>query len=195
MKFRQMFCQAAFAAFLLAAIPPGQAQVKTKINPDQMLPTLKVGQWFKMEGVVQKDATVLCTDVKILTGDFLDDDWGISAVVRNINREKQTFEIVNLPVKTQTDTEYENDEGTFSRFTDLRPGMLLDVEGTFLKDGTFLATEVEDESAKLKEEPDLKNEIEAVGKAEKIDVAKRTITVMGIVFRISDQTEFKSAVK
>src|SRR6266516_4226832 len=44
-------------------------------TPAGLFHLVKVGQWVELEGMPQKDQTVLCSEVKILTGDFLEDDW------------------------------------------------------------------------------------------------------------------------
>jgi hypothetical protein len=105
------------------------------------------------------------------------------------------MEILHLPIKLQKDAEFQNDAGTFKSFAGLKVGMLVELEGTYLKDGTFLAKEVEDESAKLAGKPGLKDEIQATGKVEKVNAAKRTVTLMGITFQLTDKTKGKSAIK
>jgi hypothetical protein len=183
------------AIALLAAVSPSQAQTKTTMSLTETLNILKPGQWVQLEGAIQKDFSVLCAEVQILTGDFLDDDWALAAVIQSLDKMQREAKILRLPIKFQKDTEFENDAGTFRSFADLKVGMLVELEGTYLKDGTFLAKEVEDESAKLAEKPRLKNEIQAEGKIEKVDVAKRVITLMGIPFQLTERTRCKSAIK
>jgi hypothetical protein len=184
-------------ALLLAMAGSVEAQTKTpKMTAAEILAAVKPGQWIKMEGIVQKDFSVLCLDVKILTGDFLDDDWSLSAPVRKINKEKQEVVILLLPITVQKDAVFENDAGTFKSFADLKVNMLAQVKGTYLKEeGTFLARKVDDDSAKLAGEPNLINEVEARGKVEKIDAANRTITLMGITFKLTDKTKGKKALR
>jgi len=185
----------ALGVLLLAAANPAAAQSKSRMTITEIMSTLKPGQWVQLEGAIQRDLSVLCSEVQILTGDFLDDDWGVSAVVRNIDRMKQEAQILRLPIKFKKDTEFQSDAGVFKSLADVKVGMLIELEGTYLKDGTFLTKEIENESAKLEKKPKLKDEIQAVGKVEKVDAAKRTITLMGITFQITDKTEGKSAVK
>jgi hypothetical protein len=73
--------------------------------------------------------------------------------------------------------------------------MFLEVDGTYLKDDTFLAVEIEDVSAELAADPSLDNQVEVDGKVEKVDVSNRTVTLMGITFHIVDKTRLKSAIK
>jgi hypothetical protein len=186
---------ALLAVLLLATATPGSAQSKMWMTPAEILAALKPGQWVKAEGTVQKDFSVLCTEIKFLTGDFLDDDWSLTGVVRKVDHEKQEMEILLLPIKIQKDTEFENDAGTFKSFAQVKAGMLLEIEGTYLKDGTFLANELEDESAKLAEDSSLANTIEAEGKVEKIDAVRNTLTLMGITFKINDRTKSRSVIK
>lgn len=179
---------------LLVGADVGRTQVRPKMTSAEILATLKPGQWVKLEGIVQNDLTVLCTEVKFLTGDFLDDDWSISAVIRKIDTEKQQAEVLGLPIKIDKDAEFQSEDKSLKSFANLKVGMLLDVDGTYLKDGTFLAKEVEDESPKLAEDAGAAQEVEAKGKVEKFDSSKRTITLMGITFQLTDKTKGKSVI-
>ncbi len=180
---------------LIAALSSAAAQIKMKKTPAEVMAALKPGQWVKMEGVIQKDFSVLCMDIKALTGDLLEDDWEITAVVRKIEKEKQELALLLLPVKIQPSTEFEDKTGMVKEFADLKPGMLVEADGMYLKDGTFLPKEIENVSAELAGEPRLQNEAEIVGKVDKINVDKRTVTVMGVTFHIIAATELKSALK
>jgi hypothetical protein len=179
-------------SLFLAAATPGSAQSKMWMTPAEIMAALKPGQWVKMEGSVQKDLSVQCKELKILTGDFLDDEWSISMIVKNIDPEKQQVEIMRMPVKIKPDAEY---QAGLKGFSDLKVGMYLDVDGTYLKDGTFLAKQVEDESIKLVEKPETANEVDIKGKVEKIDAANNTFTIMGITVRITDKTKSRSVIK
>jgi hypothetical protein len=166
------------------------------MSPTETVSSLKVGQWVKMEGVVQRDFSVLTKSIKVLTGDFLESDWSITAVARDVNYNQKDLKLMLLPIKTQADTDYENKTGHLpGGFSDLKKGMLMEVDGTYLKDGTFLAVEIEDVSVELVEEPKLVNEVEAVGKIERIDSGSQAVKVMGITFKIISETELRSAVK
>ncbi|MGH7494299.1 MAG: DUF5666 domain-containing protein [bacterium] len=192
MKGHTVVAAALTAVSLLAMTAPGRAQAKMWMTPAEVLAALKPGQWVKMEGTLQKDFSVWCTEVKILTGDFLDDEWSICTLVKKIDSEKQQVEIMQLPVSVQKDAEY---QGELKSFADVKVGMLLDVDGTYLKDGTFLANQVEDESSELEEKPEKANEVDVKGKVDKIDAAESTVTIMGITFRITEKTKSRSVIK
>ncbi len=168
---------------------------KMVMTPAEILGALKPGQWVKLEGTVQKDLSVLCTKIKFLTGDFLDDDWSLTGTVRKANPEKQELAIFHMPIKIQKDAEFQSDDGTFKSFAQVKVGMFLQVEGTYLKDGTFLAKELEDKSAKLAKDSGLENNIEAEGKVERVDAAKSAVTLMGMTFRINEKTKSRSVIK
>jgi hypothetical protein len=184
-----------------AAVSPSRAQSrKPFMRTDEILATIKPGQWAKLEGVVQKDFTALCKQVEILTGDFLDDEWEITAVVQQIDKEKKEFTLLRLPVKLHKDAEFEmagksDGKREFKSFDDLQVGMLVELEGTYLKDGTFLAKEIDDETSKVEREPELKGEVELMGRVDKVDVKQQTITVMGITFMLTEKTKGKSVIK
>ncbi len=190
-----LFCTIIIGLFLFINNVDAQGK-RPKMRTAEILAILKVGQWAKLEGVVQKNFSVICKQVEILTGDFTDDDWQMTAPVRKINKDEKQFTLLRLPITTQEDTEFqENDDGTFGSFADLKEGLLVEVEGSYLKDGTFLALEVEDESLKLEKAPDLIGEVELTGKVEHIESGKQTITVMGITFQLTQKTKGKSVIK
>ncbi len=179
-------------SLFLAAATPGSAQSKVWMTPAEITAALKPGQWVKLEGSVQKDFSVQCKELKILTGDFLDDEWSISMIVKKIDPDKQQVEIMHLPIKIKQDAEY---QGALKSFSDVKVGMYLDVNGTYLKDGTFLAKQVEDESFKLVEKPETASEIDIKGKIEKLDKANNSITIMGTTVRITEKTKSRSVIK
>jgi hypothetical protein len=183
-------------ALLLVAVHNGEAQRKGRMTTADILATLKPGQWVELKGTVRPDLSVVCTEIKLLTGDLLDDDWQISGIIRKIDKEKQEIEIVRLPIKVQPQTEFDDeDDEPFASFADIKTNMLIQVEGTYLKDGTFLANEIENDSAKLLEKPEHKDRIEARGRVETIDPTSHTITLMGMSFQLTDRTKGKSAIK
>jgi hypothetical protein len=99
---------------------------------------------------------------------------------------------MHLPVKIKEDAEY---QAGLKGFSDVKVGMYLDVDGTYLKDGTFLAKQVEDESLKLVENPEAANEADIKGKIDKINPGSNTLTIMGITIRITDKTKSRSVIK
>jgi hypothetical protein len=195
MKSRLYVFAVLLAAQALAAISFARAQARIKMTPEEILAAIKPGKWVQLEGVIQRDFSVLCTEAKILTGDFLEDDWSITAVARNIDKARQEFKVLLVPVKTHHNTEYETKVGVFKNFADLKAGMLVEVDGTYLKSDTLLAVEIEDVSSELIAEPDLESQVEAMGKVDRVDISRRTVTLMGITFHIIDKTRLKSAIK
>ncbi len=186
-------------ALLFTALAPARAQ---RVAGAAVLGSLKVGQWVKMQGVPQPDFSINTGKIKFVTGDFQDNDWEIFGPVRAIDRQKKEFMILNLKIKVAEATEFKGENAgrssngagsDFKSFEQLQAGMLVEVEGSFLKDGTFLADNVKDNTATT--DPEDANEIECFGKIEKIDAAKRIVTMMGVTFKITEATKLKSAVK
>src|SRR5688500_2634912 len=105
MKIWSQVSTGVFAALLLVAVHSSMAQMKGKMTADDILAALKPGQWVELEGTVHQDFSVLCTEIKLLTGDLLDDDWKLTGIIRSVNKEKQAIEILRLPVKIQPETE------------------------------------------------------------------------------------------
>ncbi|MEK7729029.1 MAG: DUF5666 domain-containing protein [candidate division KSB1 bacterium] len=189
-KFGNVFL--ALCIFALAL--PLQAQQRPTTG-GAIVNALKVGQWVKFQGVPRPDQSVTLAKIKLVTGDFKDDDWQVFGPARALDAQKKEFMILFLRIKVSDTAEYSTDaiDKEVKNFADLRSGMLLEAEGTFLKDGIFLAADITDQTASTDAED--ANEVEFFGKIEKIDAVKRTITMMGVTFHITDATKLKSAVK
>jgi hypothetical protein len=168
------------------------AQTIKKWTPAEIVAKAKPGHWVEIDGVVQKDQSVRALEIEFQAGDFMDDDWKILGKVRTVTPAKNEFQVLSVPVKLTKDTEF--DDGIKS-VNDIKPEMLVELEGTYLNDGIFLAKEVDDKSKKRKTEPPFDTMLEIVGKVGQVDEAKRTITVMGIQFHITEETEGKSLIK
>jgi hypothetical protein len=181
-----------FIALLGVNESMSQTTMMTQMTAADLFKSLKIGQWVEIEGTAQSDMSLVAKKVKLLTGDFQDDDWEIKGKVRSVDPAKKQFQVLRIPVSVNADSEYESPEGTFKSFSDLKPGMLVECEGTFLKDGTFSAEEVQQETDF---KPNELNELRAVGKVEKLDPLKRTVAVIGATFKIVDVTKVQSAVK
>jgi len=160
-----------------------------------LLSTVKVGRWVQLEGTLQRDQTVLCSEVKILTGDLLNDDWSIRGPLRAVDSKSHRLTIERFAVSLADDVEYDDPTGAMKKFADLKPGMILEVEGTYLKDKSFFAKQIEDKSARAKTKPALLNKIQIVAKAERVDTDRRAITAMGTTFVLNDRTQIKSVIK
>ena len=175
------------AALWFAAMPATAAAMTVA----ELFGSLKPGQWMALEGTPQANQTVLCNEAKIMTGDLLEDDWAVRAVVKSLDAQKQRVNVHHLAIRMSEDIEYH----VLNKFADIKTGMLIDAGGTFMKDGTFLAKDLEDESEKLKRKPQWQTRIKFTGRVGKVDVTRRRITMMGSDFVLNDQTRVMSIVK
>jgi len=183
-------------AFALATDPGvGWPQSGKHPTATDYLATLKIGQWIQLDGTVKGEASVSCTEVKQLSGDFLDDDWSIQGSAQAVDPGRQEFTIGGCHIQVSASTTYDDPQHKVKGLHDLRPGMLLDVEGTFLRTGILLAAEVDDESKELARRPQLKDVVEIVGRIEKVDTKLRLISVMGVTFEVTEKTKLRSAVQ
>ena len=195
MKIRSQVFTGVLVALLWVGVYSSVAQKKGSMPAADILAALKLGQWVVLEGPVQRDLSVQCTKLKLLTGDLLDDDWKIIGTIRKVDKQKQAIEILRLPIKVPPEVEFKDVDGKLKSFADVKFNMFVQAEGTYLKDGTLLAKQIKNEAAKLVVKPHLKDEIEARGKVEKIDPTNRTITLMGITFQLTDGTQGMSAIR
>lgn len=182
------------SVFMCVNLAAAQTQ-KRPSGAGAIISTFKVGQWLKIQGLPQADQSVSVGKIKLVTGDFKDTDWQVFGPARALDKEKKEFMILSLRIKAAEDAEYGTNalNVEVKSFADLKPGMLIEAEGTFLKDGTFLATDIKDETASTDAED--ADEVEFFGKIEKIDTLKRTLTILGVTFHITDATKLKTALK
>lgn len=167
-------------------------QKRKKWTPAEIIANIKPGQWIEIDAMIQKDQPMLAVEIEFRTGDFMDDDWKLLAKVHAVTPEKNEFQVLSMPVQVTKDTEF--NEG-FKGLGDIKPEMLVKIEGTYLKDGIFLVKEVDNKAQKLKAEPEFDKMIEILGKVAQVDAAKQMVTVMGIQFQITRETEAKSLIK
>ncbi len=168
--------------------------VAQSFGSSSLFAKLKVGQWVKIDGSPQKDGTVLTEEVKILTGDIQDDDWEVFGRITRIDYKKKQLMIHGLTIRTSKETEYEIGDEKQPSFQMLKRNMPVEVEGTFLKDGTFLADEIQDETYNPKKQKK-SHLLSLVGKVQKMDPNKKIVEVMGIQFLISSKTKVKTKMK
>src|SRR5687767_9740971 len=109
---RHVFMDVLVALLLVAVHHHSEAQMKGRMTTAEILATVKPGQWVQLEGTVRPDLSIVCTEIKLLTGDLLDDDWEITGAIGKVNREKQEVEILRVPIKVQPDTEFKDKAGT-----------------------------------------------------------------------------------
>ena len=158
------------------------------------LVNLRVGHWVTLEGVQEAGRPVLCTSLRRLAGDLLDEDWSLTGLVKAVDANRQELSIAGCRIRVNHQTIYGHPNKTFSRFADIRAGMVIEAEGTFLDDGVLLAAEIDDDSHEAARQPNFRAYVELLGKIERIDVRKRLVTVMGIEFRITEKTRVRSAI-
>lgn len=184
------------AALVVAGAPvPAWSQGAHKPSASDYLATLRVGQWIQLDGEVRDTTPALCTEVKQLAGDFLDDDWSIKGTVQTLDTVRQEFTVGGCRIQVTASTTYDDPRRNIKGLGELRIGMLVDVEGTFLRNGSLVAAEVDDESKEMVHRPALKDALEIVGRVERVDPRQRLITVMGVAFQVTDKTKLRSAIQ
>jgi hypothetical protein len=184
------------AALGVAGAPvPARSQGTHKPSASDYFATLRVGQWIQLNGNVRDTTPVLCTEVKQLAGDFLDDDWSIKGAIQTLDTVRQEFVVGGCRIQVTGGTTYDDPHRRIKGLGDLRIGMRVDVEGTFLRERSLVAAEVDDESEELVHHPALKDALEIVGRVERIDPRQRLITVMGVAFQVTDKTKLRSAIQ
>ena len=180
----------------VALVTPTAAHAKSARNsrkPD-VFASLKAGQWIRIEGVLLKDRRVQCTELKVLTGDFLDDDWTLTGQIDEVDARTRSLSIGPISIKVAEDAAIEGLNGRTQSFAAIRRGMIVEVDGTYLKDRTFLAMDVDDESDEITH-PRGEQHLRVVGKVEAADPGRRRIQAMGLTFILTDDTQMKSVIR
>ena len=196
MSSRRLLLLIGSAAVLWGTATAWAQQTGRAGSPAELMAALKVGQWVKIEGPTAKTAIVQCTQAKMLTGDFLDGDWQISSEVRRVDPEKGTFMVYTMPCKLAQNCVFKSKtDPAFTSLAQLKPGMYVNVEGTFLRDGTLLATKVGDKASELEAKPDHKGSVRLRGRIDKLNPSAMTVTVMNITFQVNSHTQAKSVIR
>jgi hypothetical protein len=184
------------AAVALLAAGIARAQSGRAGTPSELMAALKAGQWVKIEGPAGNTPTVQCSEAKMLTGDFLDGDWQITSDVRRVDPAKGTFTVFTMRCKVGEGCTFKSKTNPgFTSLAQLKPGMYVNVEGTFLADGTLLARKVADKAEDLVEKPEHKGLVRLRGRIDKVNSAAQSVTVMGINFQVNSHTRAKSVIR
>ena len=194
-RFRVSVLAGILAASTLVLPTAARCQSAKMETAADHLATVKVGHWIQLEATVQQDSSARCTEIRLLTGDFLDDDWSLRGILQAIAPGRREFTIGGIRVQVTETTIFESPKRTLRGFSDLRLGMLVEVEGTYSKDLRILAAEVDDESDEIARRPWSKDQIRIVGKVERVDARKRLLSAMGREFRVSDKTRLRSVIR
>jgi hypothetical protein len=186
---------AAATAILSATTSPASAQVKADITVAQMFGMAKPGQWIRIEGTPQKDQTVMCTKVKILTGAIKDSAWTIRGPLRSIDSAKRELTIGRYRVRLTQKPKYSSPTSAVKGLSDLKPAMLVKVEGIYSNGAGFVARKVNDESEQISGKPGIERQILVQGKIQRADAAKKTIGMMATTFVVTANTRASSEAK
>ena len=157
--------------------------------------SLKPGHWVQLEGPLQADSAASCDELRILTGDFVDDDWALRGYAQTVDTLKSEITIAGIRAQVSENTAFDSPNPDFRGLADLTPGLLVEIEGTYLKNRRFLAHEVDDETDEMSRHPWPRNRIRIVARVEKLDLHRRLVTAMGFVFQLTDKTRVRSVIE
>jgi uncharacterized protein DUF5666 len=156
---------------------------------------LKPGHWVQLEGPLEGDSTASCDELRILTGDFMDDDWSLRGYAQAIDTAKHEIVIGGIHAQVTEGTGFDSPNPKFRKLADINTGEMLEVEGTYLKHRVFLAHEVDDESDENERPPWPRNRIRIVARVERVDTHRRLVTAMSYVFQLTDKTRIRSVIE
>ncbi len=182
------------SVFALAATTAfAQAQTAKSKQQVDIFATAKPGQWAELKGPYQKDNTILASKIKFVSGNILEDDCEVSGKILSLDPQSNELKLVRQwAVKMSKDAEFKDKNGVAITLANLKPGMVVEAEGNYSKEGGFVAKEIEEDEVTEIEEAE---EVSVFGKIEKVDAAGKTIQVMGITFVVNEKTKSKAAIK
>lgn len=179
---------------LLLLLASGSLDARRASVAGNPLDGLRAGQWVGLTGAPQAPLEAQCLQLRVLAGDFLDDDWAIRGTVLEIDTLRREFVVAGVRVRVDESTLFDSPGRNFKGLGDLRHGMFVDVEGTYLRSGRFLALEVDDETTDVIRRPELLERVEVVGRIQRIDTRARVVEVLGIRFQLTDGTRARSLI-
>ena len=184
----------AVAVLLLLPITAAWPQARGQLTLAQAFDTMKPGQWIRVDGTSQispTGPTIQSYGLKLMTGDIKENAWSIRGTLRDVDRANRTLKVGSYRIQLVDKPKFSAPVRTIA---DLKPGMLVKVEGTYQKGAGFLAGKVNDESDVVSRKPGIENRLRVQGKIERVDPAKRIVTMMGTAFVVTDHTQVTSVV-
>ncbi|HEV8148622.1 MAG TPA: DUF5666 domain-containing protein [Gemmatimonadales bacterium] len=182
----------ATAGLSLMSAYPAFALEPPVTNAIVALSRARTGQWIKLEGIPEKDSSLRCTKFKLLFGDRSDSNWTLRGSLLPVEPGSSEFRIGMFLIRLASNPKYRGGRDTLKGFEDLKAGMIVKVKGQYLGDGMFLARKVDNESERLATKPGIDTKIRILGKIERVDASRHSITVMGTTFQVTDKTQVRS---
>ena len=144
---------------------------------------LKVGDFVRVEGTLQKDGSVLAREIEVLSLGIAPPEAELEGIIDRINAAQKSLTVSGHTVVTNSDTRIRRGDETIA-FADLKVGDRVHVRGTLQKDGSILAS-------KIKVAPGFVARVELEGIIEKIDAPQATLTVSSLTVRTDSQTRLE----
>ena len=182
----------AVSMLVLAFAVPARSESK-RPPLGEWFPRLHKGQWVKVEGGLESPKMLRANEIKVLRGDL--DEVEITGSVVAVDADKKTFTTAfGIQVVTNHRTEFQLPDRGRGSFAALQPGVRIEAEGQFQRDGTLLADEVEIKkpAAVSKPHPD---DDEITGRIETLDAAAHRFGVLGITVECDAHTKNKTPVQ
>jgi len=186
---RKISVKLLIALALLTFVSSVSAQRSKRV--DQLLNKLKPGEWVGVEGIAQKNFSIIVSEIKMVYGEVEEDDWEISGKISSINPKDKTFYLLNVKVVLDENMEYDDDFDLIKSFKDLTPGLFVEIEGAYLPNGTFHATEI----GQVNEKARKLNRLDWTGKVDEVIPGSRTITMLGHTLILTDETQVKNLIQ
>jgi hypothetical protein len=142
---------------------------------------LKAGEFARVEGTLQKDGSVLASEIEVLALGITPHKVELEGIIDNINAAKKSLTVSGHTVLTNTDTRIRRGAEAIA-FASLKVGERVHVRGTLQKGGSILAS-------KIKVAPGFVARVEIEGIVEKIDAPM--LTVSSLTVRTDGQTRLE----
>jgi hypothetical protein len=144
---------------------------------------LKAGEFARVEGTLQKDGSVLASEIEVLALGIAPPKAELEGTIDNINAAQKSLTVSGHTVLTNTDTRIRRGAEAIA-FASLKVGERVHVRGTLQKGGSILAS-------KIKVAPGFVARVELEGIVEKIDAPTAALTVSSLTVRTDGQTRIE----
>jgi hypothetical protein len=143
---------------------------------------LQVGQTVAIEGRSADARTVQATEIEIQQES---NEEKLKGRIQNIDSGADSLVVLGTKVFTTGDAQIVDRAGSVIPFSSLQKGWMVKVKGRLQEEGALHASEIK---VSREEAPD---EAEVEGRVQSVDKARNTLTVAGLMIRLTPTTKIK----
>ena len=185
---RKVYCILGLAATSFWAVAAWAGQPLSR--PEAMKLLAQKGRWIDTDGTMQPDGSYLAKQIMIYspTDSVNIGETAITGYIANLNRAKSTLSVLNYRVTYDAKTTLKDENKRIIPSSKIQDGMGAKVQGKLLPDGTFHATKIRLQKAKMKG-GDLKVKQRLFGPVTILDPSKAVLKVLNTTIKLRDDAQ------